>query len=738
MKLRTTAISALLLPCFCFTACKKETPTAGNPADTSETGETKPSDTAPPKDELPPASASADERAAMLGIVGHLSSDTEAVLALYDGTGIVEGLASLDIWEFIREVAKSEEGFDPEEEIAEEAGELKDYLGNEIFIAIGEGAASQFQLLGELQQKLTYYQMRQMSRALAQGIIKGDIEEGMMSMEEPAWLMDFGRELGQYMDDIEKLEVPSMLVGVKITDEEKRTETINQVNGMLGMMGSEGGEPVEIEKAGSKFTGFKFKGSLAVDEIGDDREDMEEMLGKENVDKLLSALSKKAVVIAAGSKGEYIMFYVGKDEDSCPLTDDVSSSLAANDKISFIDGFKGKKVHGFFFFNEDMMEPSASGTLEYYAEGIRDGLQSVSEFAMPREIGDLMTVIVDKEGELMDMMTTNQFGGVISVDNGVKFDTFGGINTNAMDMTSTHKLAKLGDGDEVLFFADWVRNEEYSETAGELFELVAETTYALANHVARLDIESEELAEFKGMFGMFDSTFRADALSLWKGITTAGEGLDAESAVIVDLNAKFPPIPGVPDAIVNNTRFVRASFVSPVKDRAKLSESWKMVDTSIRALLEKLKDMGIEGVHMLDPTSSEKDELKTWYFDALAFSDDLKPSVTVDDEWFVASTSKTQALDIVEKAKSGAGDRTGVWAKFDIVVLTKYLKETLSALESNSEAVFPGKGERESFMESVPQIVRGIDALSEIKAITFHSRVEEGTRRATLHFEKAE
>src|SRR5690242_16685584 len=61
---------------------------------------------------------SAADRAAMLGIVGRLSKDTESVLGIYDGKEIVKRLRGLKTWGFIRSTA-TEEGTDPEEEIAE-------------------------------------------------------------------------------------------------------------------------------------------------------------------------------------------------------------------------------------------------------------------------------------------------------------------------------------------------------------------------------------------------------------------------------------------------------------------------------------------------------------------------------------------------------------------------------------------------------------------------------------------
>jgi hypothetical protein len=200
------------------------------------------------------------------------------------------------------------------------------------------------------------------------------------------------------------------------------------------------------------------------------------------------------------------------------------------------------------------------------------------------------------------------------------------------------------------------------------------------------------------------------------------------------MNAAVPPLPGVPQELVEGGRFVRASYVAPVTDRAKLGDAWKEVDVSIRSMLKSAKQLGAPDINMLVPTSSDKNDLVTWYFDAVAFSDDVKPSITLSDDWFVASTSRTQALDLVSRSGSEAKEaRKGAWFEVDLDTLREYADETLELLNENAELILGG--DAEDFQAELPRIKRGLKALQQFDRISIHDRKENGTRRISLHFQ---
>lgn len=685
--------------------------------------------------ELPEIAAlTAAERAEMLGFVGHLAPETDLVMSIYDGRGLVKSGRSLKSWAFLRELSEEEFSMDPEEEAAEPLGQAGAFLGDEFFLAMGDGSAEQFEIWNEFNARMGYYQSRMMTTAAAEGLVAGDVEDGLDEVGEEAWMKEMAKDIGKYMPWVEGVQMPGLLGGLKIVDAEARGMAEEQLRSIMMFFGEEVA-PAEFEKGGVTFSGVMFEGSSFVEEMEADREEMDELMGEANTDKVIEAISEKTLMITVGVKDDYLLLYLGEDEKGCPVADSLEASLAASNELAFIDEFKGQPVHGFIYSGKDVSALAKSSGLKDLAEGVRDGMMAAEGIGDTRELVALLDLVGEKEAALLDQMETSSLGGVIRIDGGLVFEIFGGA-VGTLDYETTHKLGALGEGENVLLFANWVTDEEYGDKAADLIQLLVETTYAGAEHLAGLEIDSEEMQQFKGFFGMFDQMMKEDAVKLWEGLGTMAEGLGNESALVVDLNAAFPPMPGVPSEMIENGRFIRASYLSPVEDRPKLKESWVTIDASIRSMLKSLGEAGLGEMNMLDPTSSSKDDIVTWYFDALAFSDDMKPSITVNDDWFVASTSKTQALDLVANAAQPASTvRQGSWMSLDLDVLRAYLEETLKMVDQEGEALFEGKEEElEEFREMLPTVLKGLAAMEDVKAITVHDRMERGTRRATLKF----
>jgi len=112
------------------------------------------------------------------------------------------------------------------------------------------------------------------------------------------------------------------------------------------------------------------------------------------------------------------------------------------------------------------------------------------------------------------------------------------------------------------------------------------------------------------------------------------------------------------------------------------------------------------------------------------FNDDFMPSVTVGDKWFAASTSKNQALDLVNKAAAGGDSRNGLWVSVNFMLLQQYLSETNKMVEKNSKAIF---GEEGRTPAQIKNAVKGIAALDDLDKLTVHSRREGGQLRTSVH-----
>ena len=677
------------------------------------------------------------ERAAMLGIVGQLSKDTESVMAIYDGREIVKRLRSLKAWDFIRATAQEEAGMDPEEGIGENAEEAGKFLGQEIFIAAGKGTAPQVENLIQLGKRINYYQMRVMTEAFVQGAKEGDLSG--IDEDSAEAMMGMTGEISKELVLFENAAMPPLLLGVKAVDAEAlgmAQENLTAAIGTLPALLGEAAEPLEFTKGGVDFKGYKISGEFLAGQMDENRADLEETLEPADVDRLIPTLKSRNLVFANGASGDYALLYIGDSAEACPLVDSVEDSLAANDAISFVDGYKDQKLVGFIYADEGLSKSMVTGSLKSVALGVRDGLAGAEGIGETRELASLLEMVGEKEDALLALAKTDAGGGVVVLEDGVKFEFHGGTDRGGIDFTTPHQLGGLGSSDEVLLFGNWITTPEYSKRAGEFGEVIVESAYALAETVAGLEIEdSGEFAQFQQMFGLFDQSFRTDALGVWSALATAGTGLGEETAMIIDLKGAMPPLPGVPQELVDQGRFIRASMISPVTDRSKLKDSWGQLDGSLKNIFKTVSELAGEEIPMQQPISTEKNDLVTYFFSFPFINDDFMPSLTVGDKWFVASTSKLQAYDLVGQAEGGAGgDRKGAWLDLDLGVLRKFAGEWLALVDKDGEAVFGGPENFAEFKEELPRIRKALDAFEEFERISFSQRREGGQLRSSLHF----
>jgi hypothetical protein len=170
-------------------------------------------------------------------------------------------------------------------------------------------------------------------------------------------------------------------------------------------------------------------------------------------------------------------------------------------------------------------------------------------------------------------------------------------------------------------------------------------------------------------------------------------------------------------------------MVCPVTDRSKLAASWEKMNTSLTGTLAKVSEMTGSPIPMQKPISSEKNGNTTWFFPMPFITDDFLPSVTVGDKWFVASTSKNHALDLVAKADSPSPARDGFWLTINFKALEAFAKETASLVEENAETLTGSALQP----EDLEMVSKSIELLSDLDKMTVHSRKEGPVLRSSVH-----
>ncbi len=625
------------------------------------------------------------------------------------------------------------------EDAAEGADEIGPAMlfGSEVTLALGKPSGVQLGHLAKINARMTYFQMRGLAKAFVAAAKDGsgdDFAEAMVSSYALEVYSDLLKDPESGVAMLEALKMPPITAAFKVAPA-KREGAAQQISGMLSsanMLG-EMVEPVEAEKAGSKFVGFKLLGEKIAKTLSANRESMEGMIEPAMADRLLAAIAKNNIVVTSGTVGDYVVVFIGSSLDELVLAEDPGKSLVGGDGLAFFDAYAGKDLSALIYGEKAASEAvvSQASGLSAVTDGLRDGIAGSEALGDTRDLEAMFQVVSDREAVLMKMGSIEAQGIVAFFEDGLKIESYGGMDKGASAWKKPNKLSHLGDAPEVVLFANMNVTDEYDTASREYFEALLGTAYGITMKVAELPMKDEKFTEFARMARLFDGQFRGDTVALWQALSgDFGQGLGTESALVVDMKGTAPAIPGLPQQVVDEAKVPRISLISPVVDRAKLAASWEKLNTSTTKILAGVSKMTGQEIPMQKPLSSDKNALTTWFFPLPFFNDDFLPSVTVGDSWFAASTSKNQALDLISKAQAGGPETTGFSLAVNFKALEAYAKETSKLVEENAQALTG------SALTSKDKalIEEGILALSELDKMTVHSRLEGATLRSSVHF----
>jgi hypothetical protein len=742
-------------------ACKKaeEAKTPEAPASIVEAPATPEPPKPPEAPSLPPPVAAPalnlEARAAKLGFAKHLPQDTEAVIAVYEGTKLANRMKTSKLWNMIQQeigVGPAMAGDEEMDALEAEAGEAplpadpaaaadepfgpSSLFGTEFTLAMGRTSGAQLGNLLTVNRRMGYFQMRGIATAFASAVKTGNLETLTAAMAD-----GYGEDIFKNllkdpqsgMPLLEKTQMPPIYAAFK-TNPADRPEAAQQLAAMIanGNMLGEMVEPVETEVAGQKFVGLKILGTKISAALAEDRAGMEEMLDAATVDQLLAVLAKKDIVLLSGTVGDYVVLFIGASTDDFKLAADSGQSLVSTNALAFSDNYASKDLCILSYGQKeatDIMLESAGGLAEM-TNGLRDGLATADGLGDSRELDALFQIVAEREAALRKLAGNEASGMLAFFEDGLKIESYGGYSYGMLDLKSPNKLGHLGDSEDVVCFANMTGDAVFSEKSREYYEALLETAYAMTLKIAESPIQDEAMVQFKEMAKMFDSTFRPEMVAMWDALSNQlSGGLGHESAWVVDLKGGAPAIPGLPQNVVDKAKVPRISMVCPVTDRSKLAASWEKMNTSLTGTLAKVSEMTGSPIPMQKPISSEKNGNTTWFFPMPFFTDDFLPSVTVGDKWFVASTSKNHALDLVAKADSPSPARDGFWLTINFKALEAFAKETASLVEENAETLTGSALPP----EDLEMVSKSIELLSDLDKMTVHSRKEGSVLRSSVH-----
>jgi len=733
MKASCLYLSLPLAAALALVSCKKpNNSAAGAPQDPTTIAPEAPAE----QPAEPPVKLDPSARAAKLGFAQMLPKDMETLLVIQNGAEVMNRVKNSKLYGF----AKSQNPM-IEESLSDDPVEglsAMDVLGQEFFLATGKNTAEQTANLLRFSNRQNYFQFRNILGMLISSL--KDEEPDMEMFSEEGTLLDLAKDSQSGIALLKKSESPPIYLGCKTTTEnrEKVRQALAGMTAGLAMAGASV-EEIKFEVGGRSFEGNQITGKKLVEDLQADQalmESMDEKLDKETQAELWKTLAEKNILAVVGEVNDYVVLFIGSRPEDLQFAASPAESIAASDALAFVDPYLEKNMFAVAYGEKSVLESlNSSNGIATIAQALRDAIAGNGKVDT-REIEALLDVISEREKELMSMSKFSTFGAVAMLDEGFKFETFGGSNAPSVMTEVKNQMGDLGASKDTIIFANWTSNPVYGAKASAYLESLVETTYAITKNVSTWEVEDNEaFLAFQSYFMFFEDNFSDDTVKLWQAINvTMGEGLGDETAFVVDLNGEMPPMPEVPEELLKAGKFPRMSVVVPVTDRAKLATAWDKIHSSGESIMKQVGAMMESEQTMPKTLSSEANGLTTWFFEGAMFAGDFAPSVTLDDKWFIASTSKSHGLSLAEQAAKSNSGKTGAYMRVNFDAMRSSMEHWIKVMDENKEAIFKdNESAAEDFTANQKMLQDGLKALSDLEEMTMHTRKESGTDRTSFH-----
>ncbi len=670
-------------------------------------------------------------RASKLGFAQRLSADTESLVWVRGGKEWRDSIRRTSLWQIAVEQSPDlakDEPFDPQNPTPS----VLDLLGQEFFLATGVGTTKQSNQLLTLANRINYFQLRTSVKQLFE-------KKPAAEMDSMAWVKELARDPETGANWLKQAEMPPILVGFKTTAEnrEKVNTALLQLSAGLASAG-DAAEPVEVSRAGGKFSGTQVSGKKLAEMIAAEPSGLEaidQSIGQQARKELLLAMREKNLMVMSGELDGYALLFIGSRVEDLQFADTPAASLAASPAFRFADAYVDHSQLGLVYGKETLLKAfSKSSGFSEMARAVRDGVAGNHQ-SDTRELEGLLDLLVEKESAFLGMMNETSLGAVIYLDQGLRVESFGGQDMPSLRMKQPLTLGALADSEDAAIFANWSEDEAYNRAAYAYLESIGDAIYGVARQTENMDLSAvPEFAQFKKGLSVYNQHFRDASPQLWEAVTKdLQDGLGNEGALVVDFLGDMPPLPKVPQELVNDGKFVRVSLVHPVRDRVKLESAWKKINASGEQVMKGVSELMGQSQAMPKPMSAKSDQLVTWFIPGPLFTDDFLPSVTLNDQWFVASSSKNQAVALAEAASHSKQGKSGMYVQVRFKCFARILDHWLNAVSSHEAQVFQGQESmKKNFDENLPMLRRVSSVFQSYDTLTIHSRTVRGEMRSSV------
>ncbi|MGI9242727.1 MAG: hypothetical protein ACR2RV_18160 [Verrucomicrobiales bacterium] len=598
---------------------------------------------------------------------------------------------------------------------------IDQYVGKEMFMIFSQGTAAQVERIQLISEMLNEINMRSAGAALGQGA-GGDTMQAMQ-LQIRASLTDPDSELSTAL---EEFEFPPVIMGTKVSD------GADEVVAQLDAVGAEL-PPIftasKIDVGGGKFTSWKLNLQDVFDEGA--KASLNEFLQDEAAsERVAEIIRKKTVEFCFGVIDNYLVFSLGSDHGHLKFESAPEKSILAAKAFGFSDQFLDKPLFTYGFLSKSMLAGGMKpGQIQSMADAFAAGIGGGG--AAAKKLGTLLQKMAGQAEKLAER-GSQTFVGLTYMDEGIRGESIGGYTTETVDSKAVSQFANAAPADAAMVISS-VSNSAYRDESIAMME----TMFEGVEVGVEVWSESSGDSSAREQFGQMKEMFGANLGNVW-GILKGDflDGLGSQSGMIVDLKGGMPKgIPGLPNVLQNEGKVPRIALMADVADREKLAAAWEALVPELNEAFLKIpgQEAGSE-FQLPDTISSDGDGLTTHFFSLPFLTNDFLPSLSLNDEMFLMSTSKLFAQDLAAGSKEGDGSIRGTYIKMNLAELHRFSEEWLALVSANAAQIFPEEAQADEFRAAEAQIRQVLEFTKGIHGVTFNRYQEDsGAMRSSWH-----
>lgn len=641
----------------------QETAVSGS-TDTTSAPEVK-KDTAKP--------AISPEKLAQLGFLSQLPADTAIMGAIYEPDVLWQKIRNSAV---ARAIAESK-GLEGDIPVSPEEQTILNILGKEIVFAQYGDVAANAAKMG----KGYIEYMEAASKAQLQML------STMGAGNPPADTVILG--LGRLLTSIEPSptiiaikndEASYSVLKAQITS--KLPELIEKSEGIISS--------IEHTLDGVVYTGIKLNGPLLEEKIKKESE------GEPEAALLASAFKGKDISVIFGRRGNYTIFFLGKEPGELKFAESPEKSYAYSPDMEFVNKYSQKPAN-LSVTNKEVVKAFYEVVREMSARNTKDMVTLVDgllNMGVVTDTDDKVRNALNATAAKMDQLYSYSYdiepAAIQSYgwwDKGLNIDMIfpAEMTSKTMELTKPLSFASLANLPETIFFYEAYYTPEY-------YKLTAEVMYELGGFLkaaAEVASESEILLEEMPMLPAFSGPIlkAMDALgaSFKKAVS---DGLGTDGALILSA-AAGSEIP------------VNAALISNVKSKAKMEEASDEIIQTVRnlgtATLGEMWQMAPELA--IDKYTAGSEAMNRYSIVPSEMTKGLNPGMLLGDKTMIQGTSVPYIQGLADTiAKSNESAVKGYIFQINVAPLAQMLAplvnpDMLPILEALNRDVKGIKGE---------------------------------------------